>query len=94
MSTFERAGFHWRETYFVYFHAARRPSMKRIERLLHGISQRFEMVDPCEDADGHFESLTVLAPDDYAALDVSLLSGAEVVEQAKALAAELRAAAE
>lgn len=90
MSTFERAGFHWRETYFVYFHAARRPSMKRIEKLLHGISQRFEMVDSCADEEGRFESLTVLAPDDYAALDVSLISGEEVVEQAGSLAKELR----
>lgn len=90
MSTFERADFHWRETYFVYFSSARRPSMKRVEKLLQGISRRFEMVDPCADDEGRFESLTVLAPDDYAALDVSLIAGEEVVEQVGALVKELR----
>jgi hypothetical protein len=90
MSTFERDEYKWRETYFVFFNSAKRPTMKKIERLLRNVNDRFELMNPRADEDGRFESLTVIAPDDYAALDISFEAGEEVVEQAAAQYEELK----
>lgn len=90
MSTFERDEFKWRETYFVLFDSARRPSLKRIERMLHDLSERFQLSNPLADEDGRFESITVISPDDYAALDISFVVGEEVAEQVEMLEQELK----
>ncbi len=90
MSTFEREGYHWRETYFVMFDAAKRPSLKQVEKVLHRLNKRFQLVDPVADDSGAFESLTLLAPDDYAAIDIIFTSGEEVTEQTDGLMAELK----
>jgi len=93
MSTFERDEFKWRETYFVMFDSSRRPSLKKVERVLQGLSDRFELTNAVADEDGRFESVTVLSPDDYAALDISYETGEEVVEQGAALYEELKSSA-
>src|SRR3990172_3520823 len=93
MSTFEREEFKWRETYFVMFDSTKRPSLKKVERVLQELSDRFELTNPEADADGRFESVTLLSPDDYAALDISYESGEEVVEQVAALYEELKSSA-
>ena len=90
MSTFERDEFKWRETYFVMFDSTKRPSLKKVERVLRGLSDRFELSNAVADEDGRFESVTLLSPDDYAALDISYESGDEVVEQGAALYEELK----
>lgn len=89
MSMFENHQFRWRETYFVLFDSARRPTLQRLQQKLAGLNKRFAFINPNADEDGAFESLTVLAPDDFAALDISYLDGEEVVEQAGTLAEEL-----
>jgi hypothetical protein len=93
MSTFEREEFKWRETYFVLFDSSKRPTLKKIERMLRELSDRFELSNVRADEDGRFESITVLSPDDYAALDISYESGEEVLEQGAALQEELKATA-
>jgi hypothetical protein len=90
MSTFERGEYKWRETYFVLFDSCNRPSLKKIERMLHTLNERFELTNPRADDDGRFESITVVAPDDYAALDISFETGEEVTEQGATLATELK----
>ncbi len=90
MSTFEREQFQWRETYFVLFDSANRPSLKRLERMLHELSERFQLFDSRADEDGRFESITVMSPDDYAALDISYVSGEEVAEQVETLEQEFK----
>jgi hypothetical protein len=90
MSTFERDNFKWRETYFVLFEAAKRPTLKKVERMLHHLSKRFQLANPRADADGRFESITVTSPDDYAALDMSYVAGEEVAEQVATLEQELK----
>jgi hypothetical protein len=89
MSTFEREEYKWRETYFVLFDSAKRPSLKKVERMLKNLSDRFQLCDPLADEDGRFESITVISPDDYAALDISYVSGEEVTEQVGTLQQEL-----
>ena len=90
MSTFEREEYRWRETYFVLFDSSRRPSLKKVERMLHDLSDRFQLSNAQADEDGRFESITVMSPDDYAALDMSYESGEEVAEQVASLEEELQ----
>jgi hypothetical protein len=93
MSTFERDEFKWRETYFVLFDSARRPTLKKLERVLRNLNDRFELSNARGDEDGRFESITVMSEDDYAAIDISYEAGEEVVEQGTALYQELKSSA-
>lgn len=93
MSTFERDEYKWRETYFVLFDSARRPALKKVERMLHNLSDRFQLTNAVADEDGRFESITVISPDDYAALDMSYMAGEEVTEQVEMLEQELKGSA-
>jgi len=90
MSTFERDDFQWRETYFVFFESARRPTLREMERKRKKLNPRLELADPVADKEGRFESVTVLAPDDYAALDISYMADEEVLEQGAQLYKELK----
>jgi len=93
MSTFERDEYKWRETYFVLFDSCKRPALKKVERVLRDLSERFVLTNARADQDGRFESITVLSPDDYAALDISYESGEEVVEQGATFYQELKGSA-
>ncbi len=90
MSTFEREEFKWRETYFVLFDSSKRPTLKKVEQLLREMNSRFELSNSRADEDGRFESITILSPDDYAALDISFEGGEEALEQGAALYAEMK----
>jgi len=90
MSTFERDEYKWRETYFVLFDSCNRPSLKQIEQTLNDLSERFQLSNATSDDDGRFESITVISPDDYAALDISYEAGEEVLEQIPTLEEELK----
>jgi hypothetical protein len=90
MSTFERDEYKWRETYFVLFDSARRPTLQQVERVLGDLNDRFELSNAHADQDGRFESITVMSEDDYAALDISYEAGEEVVETAASLYQELK----
>jgi len=90
MSTFEREEFKWRETYFVLLDSGRRPTLKDMQRVLHELSPRFQLSNAVADEDGRFESITVMSPDDYAAIDISYDAGEEVTEQSVALEQELK----
>jgi hypothetical protein len=90
MSTFERENYQWRETYFVLFKSCNRPTLKQVEKVLHELSDRLQLTAGAADEDGRFESLTVFAPDDYAALDIGFVAGEEVLEQAATLGKELK----
>jgi hypothetical protein len=93
MSTFEREEFKWRETYFVLFDSTKRPTLATIEAALRDLNDRFQISNARGDEDGRFESITILSPDDYAALDISYESGEEVQEQGAALAQEMKSSA-
>lgn len=87
MSTLDE--YEWRETYFVFFEAAQRPSLDRLKDALAKLNPRFEFVGASGDADGAFESLTLHSPEDYSALEISLETGPEVAQQAAGLIGEL-----
>jgi hypothetical protein len=90
MSTFERDGYQWRETYFVFFDRARRPTLKQIEKLLHKLSRRFKLEGGTADEQGHFESISLVSESDFAAVDIAYEEGDEVLEQAAAMAKEFK----
>jgi hypothetical protein len=90
MSMFESEDYRWRETYFVLFNAAKRPALRKVEQTVARLKDRFELSQPCADDEGLFESLTVMAPDDYAALDISYVEGEEVTEQVQQLIKDLK----
>jgi hypothetical protein len=94
MSTFEDDRYRWRETYFVLFSSDRRPPLKIIEKKLAALDKRYLLSNPSADDDGLFESLTVMSPDDFAAMDICFTSGAEVLEQVTELVEDMSTTAD
>ncbi len=93
MSMFENDNYRWRETYFVQFDPKRRPRLEQVERRLAAMGDQFELTSARADEQGRFESLTILARDDFAALDISYIEGDEVLEQGEQFAADLTTSA-
>ncbi len=91
MSMFDNDLYRWRETYFVLFDGVRRPMLCAVEKKLAALDPHYLLTNCRADKHGRFESLSVVSPDDFAALDVSFLGGREVRETAGVLAKELRA---
>lgn len=89
MSMFENDQYRWRETYFVLFDSKKRPKLKPLLKRLAALGGHFTIANPTADDEGYFESLTVLSPDDFAAMDVCFASGEEVREQVQELAKDL-----
>ncbi len=93
MSMFEDDRYRWRETYFVLFDVQNRPSTERVQRALAALGDRYLVQNLKGDERGNFESVTVLAPGDFAALDICYLEGEEVEEQTSELVKEMKLAA-
>jgi hypothetical protein len=89
MSLFENEEYQWRETYFILFREENQPTAAKVEKALRGIDSRYVVRDVRADEQNRFESLTLEAPDDYSAMDVTLVSGEEVVEQTADLMKDL-----
>ena len=89
MSLFANDQYRWRETYFVLFRSSKRPTLETLQHQLSKLNSRFTLTNLSADESGRFESMTVLSPDDFAALDVCYLEGEEVLEQGADLADEL-----
>jgi hypothetical protein len=89
MSMFENPEYRWRETCFVLFDPCNRPTGRAIEKKLAELSDRYVLKNLSTDDEGRFESLTLLSPDDFAALDVCYTEGEEVAEQTAEMVKEL-----
>ncbi len=94
MSTFENDRYRWRETYFVLFPADRRPSLKMVEKRLAALSKRYSLENLAADGDGLIESLTLISPEDFAAMDVCFIGGDEVLEHSEEMIQELSSTVE
>ncbi|MEQ8789426.1 MAG: hypothetical protein RIC55_24240 [Pirellulaceae bacterium] len=90
MSLFEDGHYQWRETYFVLFGKGDRPAAEAVVKSLEQLGPRYELKSVSADEQGKLESLTLLSHGDFAAMDVTYLSGDEVVEQVRELADEMR----
>ena len=76
MSMFEDSRYRWRETYFVLFPAKKRPALNSVAKMLSALNKRFELTNMNADGEGLIDSLTLISPDDFAALDICYTDGA------------------
>jgi hypothetical protein len=90
MSLFGNEHYQWRETYLILFDAARRPSAAQVEAVISRLGRQYQLTDVVEDGAGEFDSLTLISPDDYAAMDISYVSGDEVTEQTAEMLKDLK----
>ena len=89
MSLFENDEYQWRETYFIFFRSGDRPTGEAIEAALASLDKRYEIQHASKEPSESFEALTLISPDDYAAMDISLSEGEEVAEQLEELIPQL-----
>jgi hypothetical protein len=80
----------WRDTYFVLFKQADRPTLTQVEAAITESSRRLKLENLEADEDGMFESVLVQAPQDNAALEISYETGEAVIEQSAELAKQLK----
>jgi hypothetical protein len=80
----------WRDTYFVLFQQANRPTLTQVEAAITDSSKRLKLENLEADEDGMFESVLVHAPQDNAAVEISYERGDAVVEQSADLAKQLK----
>ncbi len=88
MSLFENDEYRWRDTYFVLFDEKDRPAADATLKTLESLGPRYSVQNVRYDEQGLLESLTLLSPDDFAAMDISYMVGEEVIEQVENLAKE------
>ncbi len=89
MSLFANGNYRWRETYFVLFEQSKLPSPQDMKKALKGLGTGYEILDESIDEDGCIEALTVVSGYDFAAMDISYVTGEEVAEQIAELQSEL-----
>ena len=90
MSTFEDSRYRWRETYFVFFEPKKRPKLAAVGDALAALNKRFQLNNLSGDQQGRIDSLTLISPDDFAALDIYYTEGGEVLEQLGTLVEDLK----
>jgi len=93
MSTFGRDSYQWRETYFVMFESERRPGVEEVKRALSKLPGTYELSNLTADDAGGFESVTLMAPGEFSAVDISYLTGEDVLQEGARLVEELGATA-
>ena len=89
MSLFENPIYRWRDTYFVLFESASRPSVELIKQALSELETSYQVEEIRADSGGQMESLTLISPSDFAAMDVTFLAGEEIPLQVDELKQEL-----
>jgi hypothetical protein len=80
----------WRDTYFILFQQADRPTLTQVEAAIVESSRRLKLENLEADDDGLFESVLVQAPQDNAALEISYEMGDAVIQQSADLAKQLK----
>ncbi len=90
MSMFEDSRYRWRETYFVLFDAKKRPTLASVTKALGALNKHFQLTNQNADSHGRIDAVTLISPDDYAALDICYTAGSEVLEQGASLVEDLK----
>src|ERR1044071_507352 len=80
----------WRDTYFVLFQQADRPTLTQVEAAITESSKRLKLENLEADEDGMFEPVLVQVPQDNVALKISYERGDAVVQQSSELAKQLK----
>ena len=84
------AEYHWRETYFLFFTAADRPTLAQVEARLSRLNDAYKLIRMSANDDGFFESVTVESPEDNAAVEICYEASEAVMEQTAELAKQLQ----
>lgn len=90
MSLFADQRYQWRERYFVLLERRQRPLAEDVRAELAALDNRYRITELLADDAGRFRSLTLQAPNDFAAMDICYVAGEEVIEQAVQMAEELQ----
>ena len=93
MSMFEDSRYRWRETYFVLFHSSDRPALGKVQQALSTLNEQYELTNLNPDEQHRIDSLTLISPEDFAALDICYTEGPDVLEQGAELADQMHSAA-
>jgi hypothetical protein len=91
MSLFSDPRYEWRETYFVLFKSEKRPTLVQMERALRRLNPTFTLLNQSADEKGRFQSLTLLSPEDFAAMDITYLEGKDVIDETEELIEQIAA---
>lgn len=89
MSMFQDSNYHWRETCFIYFCRENRPTLRKVLKALQAVGPQYQVKNAQADPQGRFESMTVIAPDAFSALDICYLDGPEIQEEVEKQIKEL-----
>lgn len=89
MSLFEDKNYQYRDTYFVFFNKANRPSADKVQACLADLGDKYEMKKVVA-KDDELDSVTVASPHDFSAMDVVYVEGEEVQTQITELLDEFR----
>ena len=90
MSLFENEQYEYTDTFFVFFKRENLPSADAIASALSELGQRYQP-GKMSLREGAFESMTVLSPQDFSAMDIVLDLNAEVATQIEEMVGEFRA---
>jgi len=88
---FQDSNYHWRETCFVYFSRENRPTLQKVLQTLKAVGPQYQVMNAQADQAGRFESMTIIAPDAFSAMDVCYLDGPEIQEEVEKQVKELAA---
>jgi hypothetical protein len=90
MSLFEDPRYVYRDTFFVLFREENRPTADQVQRALGELGNRYTISD-CRLDNGNLESITVVSPYDFSAMDITYVVGEEVQGQVKELLQQFKA---
>ena len=90
MSLFGDRNYQYRDTYFVLFQKQHRPSESKLKSLLKELGTKFETSE-IRHTNGQVDSITLIDPQDYSAMDIAYVEGDDVVAQIGEIREEFRA---
>ncbi len=89
MSLFEDSRYQYRDTYFVFFKKANRPSADKVQACIAELGSKYKLLTVATH-DDELESLTVVSPLDFSGMDIAYVEGEEVESQISELMEDFR----
>ena len=89
MSLFENENYEYTDTFFVFFKRENLPTASAVEAAIQELGSRYDFGKVAYRQD-QFESMTILSPQDFSAMDIVLDLNTEVASQVEELANEFR----
>jgi hypothetical protein len=90
VSLFGDRNYQYRDTYFVLFPKANRPTEAKMKSFLRELGNKFEASE-VRHSNGQVDSVTLIDPQDFSAMDIAYVEGDDVVNQVGEIREEFRA---